>query len=161
MGYEYVVTARVVADQGLFTATGAFGRWANDIERKLQINGIREAPRNRRTGKTRGAPPVGNLKANVRAELQKVTLRTFHIQLTSGADYSKFVLKGTNTIIARGAGGRFAEAGEGMRLPANPQFGKARWRQRVSGQAANPFLQRAYNDTALHHSSMGRFGILR
>lgn len=161
MGYEYVVTARVVADQGLFTATGAFGRWANDIERKLQINGIKQAPLNKRTGKSRGAPPVGHLKANIRAELQKVTLRTFNITLTSGADYSRYVLEGTNTIIARGAGGRFAEAGEGMRLPANPQFGKARWRQRVRGQKANPFLQRAWNDTARTHSSMGRFGTLR
>lgn len=158
MGYEYVMTARVVADQGLFTATGAFGRWANDIERKLEANGIRQAPRNKRTGKTRGAPPVGNLKANIRAELQKVTLRTFHIQLTSHADYSRFVHEGTNTIIARGAGGRFAAADEGMRLPANPQFGKARWRQRVRGQQANPFLHRAWNDTARSHSSMGRFG---
>jgi hypothetical protein len=161
MGYGYVLTARVVADQKLFLATGEFGLWARDIEQKLQINAIREAPRNVRTGKSQGAPPVGNLKANISAELQKVTLRTFHISLISAADYSMFVHEGTSTIVARNSSGHFRSASEGMRLPANPQFGGAHWRQRVRGQKANPFLRRAWNDTALSHSSMGRFGILR
>lgn len=156
--WEWRVTATVVTDEVLFAPTGAFGRWARSIRGELASAGFFEAPLNRRTNKTAGEPPVGSLKESIRAELQNQTLRQFDIELSANTHYAVYVLKGTRTIYKRGEGGRFSgasEEGEGMYLPANLGF-KARWRQRVRGQAANPFLQRAWNETALHHSSMGR-----
>lgn len=158
MGYGYTVTGKVVTDEVLFTPTGAFGQWARSIEYGLLSEGVREAPLNRRQNKSYGQPPVGSLKASIRSELTKATLRRYSIELSANTHYAAWVHEGTNTIIKRAGGGRFASAelGEGMYLPGNLGF-KARWRQRVRGQQANPYLRRAWNDVALHHSSMGRF----
>jgi hypothetical protein len=158
VGYDYVITGKVVTDEVLFTPTGSFGRWAKSIEFGLLADGVREAPLNRRQNKSFGQPPVGSLKASIRAELTHATVRTYNIELSANTHYAAWVHEGTSTIIKRGAGGRFASADshEGMYLPSNLGF-KARWRQRVRGQAANPFLRRAWNDVALHHSAMGRF----
>lgn len=161
MGFSYAVTGKVVTDEVLFTPTGAFGRWAQSIDHSLLLHGFQEAPLNKRQNKTYGQPPVGSLKASIRAELQQVTLRRYDIELSANTDYAKFVIKGTGPIYARGPGGQFGSAapGQGLYLPANAGYGAARWRQRVSGQKANPFLQRAWNETARAHSSMGRFSL--
>lgn len=159
MGFGYAITTTVVHDQGLWTPTGAFGRWAREVTGELGSAGFFEAPVNRRTNKTAGEPPVGSLRASVKAEMQQVTLRKFDITLGAYTHYAAYVVKGTGTIIARGEGGRFAGAEEGqggMYLPSNLGF-KSRWRQRVRGQQANPFLQRAWNDVSRHHSALPRF----
>lgn len=157
--FRYAVTATVVHDEVLFGPTGAFGRWAREVTGELGSAGFFEAPVNRRTNKTAGEPPVGSLRASVRSEMQKLTLRKFDITLSANTHYAIHVIKGTGTIIARGAGGRFASADsemqEGMYLPANLGF-KSRWRQRVRGQSANPFLQRAYNDVRRAHPALPR-----
>lgn len=154
---HYQVTATVVHDGVLWGPTGEFGRWARSIKGELGSAGFFEAPINQRTNKTAGQPPVGSLKAGIEAELQQVTLRRYDITLSSSVFYSLYVLKGTGRIYSRGEGGRFGAAlpGEGMYLPSNLGY-KARWRQSVRGQDANPFLQRAWNTVAAHHSSMGR-----
>lgn len=161
MGFAYVLTGKVVTDEVLFTPTGAFGRWARSIEHSLLSHGFREAPLNKRQNKTYGQPPVGSLKASIRSELQQMTLRRYNIEFSANTDYAAYVHEGTGMIFARRAGGQFgaASAGEGLYLPANPGYGAARWRQRVRGQSANPFLRRAWNETARAHSSMGRFAL--
>lgn len=161
MVFSYVVTGKVVTDQVLFTPTGAFGRWAKSIDHSLLVHGVGEAPINKRQNKTYGEPPVGSLRASIRVEFEQATLRRYNIELSANTHYAAFVNQGTGMIVARGAGGKFASAtpGEGLYLPANPGFGAARWRQRVSGQNANPFLRRAWNETARAHSSMGRFAL--
>lgn len=158
MGYGYAVTGTLVTDEVLFTPTGAFGAWARSIEFGLLSEGVREAPLNKRQNKTYGQPPVGSLKASIRSELTKATLRTYSIELSANTHYAAYVHGGTSTIIKRVGGGRFgsAEPGVGMYLPSNLGF-KSRWRQRVRGQQANPYLRRAWNSVALHHSAMGRF----
>lgn len=158
---HYALVGKVITDEKLFTPTGAFGRWAHSIEFGLLEEGVRHAPVNKRTRKTYGEPPVGSLKASIRAELTQATLRRYDIELSANTHYATYVNKGTGTIIARTAGGQFAAAGQagGMYLPANLGY-KARFRQRVRGQSANPFLRRAWNDVAAHHSSMGRFSLL-
>lgn len=162
--FSYTVVGKVVTDEVLFTPTGAFGRWARSIEFGLLEAGVRQAPTGAASGrvnKTSGYP-VGALKASIRAELQQATLRRYDIELSANTSYAAYVHKGTDTIIARGAGGRFGSAspGEGLYIPANPGWGRAMWRQRVRGQKANPFLRRAWNDVARHHSSMGRFSLV-
>lgn len=156
---EYVVTGKVVTDEVLFTPTGAFGRWARSIESSLYVHGVQEAPLNKRPNKSWGSLPPGSLKASIRVELQQATLRRYNIELSANAPYAKYVHEGTDDIYARGPGGRFGAAapGTGMYLPANPGYGRSRWRQRVRGQRSNPFLRRAWNETARSHSSMGRF----
>lgn len=156
---HYELQGEVVTDQVLFTPTGAFGRWARSIESMLYEEGVRHAPLNKRVNKSYGQPPVGSLKASIQVELTQATLRHYGIELSANTPYALYVHEGTRPIYKRGALGRFgrADPGEGMYLPANPGYGAARWRQRVSGQKANPFLRRAWNDTARFHSSMGRF----
>lgn len=159
---RYEVVGKVVTDQVLFTPVGDFGRWARDITDGLYIHGVGEAPVNKRPNKSWGSLPVGSLKASIRVEMQKATLRTFQIELSANTPYAGYVHQGTTAIYARGLGGQFGSArpGEGLYLPANPGYGKAKWRQRVRGQSANPYLRRAWNNVALHHSSMGRFSTL-
>lgn len=158
-GYSLVVTKKVVHDEILWTPFGSFGRWAGEITFELGAAGRFHAPLNRRQHKTAGQPPVGSLKASIRSEMTHLTLRRFNIDLSANVFYAKWVHNGTGTIIARGTGGRFRPAAEGMYLPANLGY-RARWRQRVSGQSGNPFLRRAWNDVSRHHSSMGRFSTL-
>lgn len=156
---DYVLTGKIVTDEVLFTPTGAFGRWARSIERGLLMHGVEEAPVNRRPNKSWGSLPVGSLKASIQVEFQHATLRRYGIELSANVPYAKYVHEGTNDIYVRGPGGRFGSAtpGEGMYLPANPGFGRSKWRQKVRGQEANPFLRRAWNEVARTHSSMGRF----
>lgn len=157
----YVVTGKVVTDEKLFAPGGAFADWAKAIEYSLYEHGVNEAPLNKRPNKSLGQPPVGALKASISAELQHVTLRRFNIELSADTDYATYVHEGTSTIYARNSGGRFAGADirGGLYLPANPGYGAARWRQRVRGQAANPFLRRAWNETARFNSAMGKFAL--
>lgn len=156
---HWVVSRKVVHDEVLFLPGGAFNRWALDIRGGLQSHGYFYAPLNERTNKTAGQPPVGTLKAGIRAEIQQLTLRRFNIELSSSAFYSSWVHQGTGRIVARGPGGRFRSAEEGMYLPRNLGY-RPQWRQSVSGQRANPFLHRAWNAVAREHESMGRFTTL-
>jgi hypothetical protein len=104
-----------------------------------------------------GPFPVGSLKRNIYFEVTRVGPRQLVTTISVMVPYAMYVLKGTNTIIARGEGGRFASAEEGMYIPANPGWGKALMRQRVRGQKANPFLDRAYARTARSHPSLRGF----
>jgi len=156
VAWGYEVTGSVVHDEGLFLPTGPFGRYVESVRAELQSVAFFEAPVNRRTNKTAGEPPVGSLKESVRCEIQNITLRKYDLTLSANTHYAAYVVKGTGTIIARTEGGRFASAdaeGGGMHLPANLGY-KARWRQRVRGQQANPFLQRAFNAVGRNHSSL-------
>lgn len=146
----------VVHDQALFMPGGDVHNWVHEVASELFFYAQREAPINKRPNKTAGHLPVGSLHAGLRSDVDRIGLKVFTIDLYSTAYYSKWVIKGTNTIYRRGARGYFgaAQEGRGMYLPTNPGFGPGRWRQRVRGQRANNFLGRAYDDTALRHPAL-------
>jgi hypothetical protein len=146
----------VVHDQILFAPGGDVHTWVYGIASEMYFNVEREAPLNKRPNKTAGEPPVGSLLAGLRVDVGRITPKTFTIDTASTVHYTKYVIKGTNRIFARGEGGRFAAADEGggMYLPANPGYGRGRWRQSVRGQAANNFLGRAYDATARRHPAL-------
>jgi len=110
---------------------------------------------NKRPNKSSGEPPPGHLVASLSSDVTQAG-KVFSITENSRAHYTRWVVEGTGTIFARGEKGQFAAAGEGrgMYLPANPGYGRARWRQRVRGQSANNFLGRAYDLTARTHPAL-------
>jgi hypothetical protein len=159
MGWNMAVTNVVVNDTKLFGPKGDVRRWADKVAVKFTVNAKDEAPTGAATGRVNktGPFPVGSLKRNIYFEVTRVGPRQLVTTISVMVPYAMYVLKGTNTIIARGEGGRFASAEEGMYIPANPGWGKALMRQRVRGQKANPFLDRAYARTARSHPSLRGF----
>jgi hypothetical protein len=112
---------------------------------------------NKRPNKTSNSPPPGHLISMLNSDVTQVG-KVFDIVERSRASYSRYVIEGTGTIYARSPDRKgFATAGEGggaMYLPANPGYGRGRWRQRVRGQSANNFLGRAYDLTARTHPAL-------
>lgn len=160
MGINMSVTSVVVNDTKLFGPTGDVRRWAEKVAVRFTLYSKAEAPTGAATGrvnKTSSAFPVGSLRRNIFFEVTRVGPRQLVTTVSVAVPYAMYVLKGTNTIIARGEGGRFATAEEGMYIPANPGWGRSKFRQRVRGQRANPFLDRAYDRTARVHPALRGF----
>lgn len=160
----------VVTDTKLFNRTGAVGVWAEKINVAFVAHAIEEAPIGTDTGRVNKSranahEPVGSLKAGISGDVNRVGPRQIETLVSSSASYSLYVIKGTGTIFSKLArvpageegAGQFAALGpgQGMYLPANPiPGGSAKMRQRVSGQAANNFLARAFDATARTHRSL-------
>ena len=155
---HYEVTRIDVDDLKLFGPTGDFGRWMQRIEFEALEEGARQAPTGFTSGRINktGPWPVGSLQASVMCDFDRIGPRLFELVLSANTDYAAYVHEGTSTIYARTEGGQFASAGQhgGMYLPANPGWGPARWRQRVRGQRANPFLTRAMANVGRAHSAI-------
>lgn len=152
---ELKLVAVEVHDEVLFLPGGMISRWVYGVKSDLTFWLDREAPVNKRPNKTSGEPPPGHLHAMLYTDVDQRG-KVFTIEAGSRAHYTKYVIHGTNTIYARGPGGQFRSAadGGGMYLPANPGYGRGRWRQRVRGQEANNFLGRAYDMTARTHPAL-------
>lgn len=173
------ITKIVVTDSVLFGATGDVGRWARAVERNFTRNAIEEAPTGATSGRVNksranAAYPVGSLKASISGEVTRIGVRHLQTIISVDVPYALYVIKGTGPIFSRsarvpagtrdesgrGIGGQFAPIGwggdivGGMYLPGNPGWGKARIRQHVSGQHANPFLDFAFARTAARHPSL-------
>jgi hypothetical protein len=126
------------------------------------FNMEREVPVNKRVNKTAGEPPVGTLRDMMFSDVAQIGPRQLTIAAGSRAHYTKYVVEGTGRIYksARNELGQFTSLGEGddvfggMYLPANPGYGRARWRASVRGQVANNFIGRAYDATARIHPSL-------
>jgi hypothetical protein len=161
-----------IHDEVLFLPTGPVGRWATSVARELKNHAIREAPSGRDSGRVNKShanahEPVGSLKRKISSSTTRAGAHIINIDLTSGASYSRYVLKGTSTIYSSTAripkgepgAGQFAtlEEGRGMYLPGNPGWGRSKIRQRVSGQAANNFIGRAVTKTSARHASLRGF----
>jgi len=153
MHLELIATE--VHDEILFVPGGEISRWVYGVASELHFYTLNEAPLNKRPNKTSNSPPPGHLISMLDNDVTQIG-KVFTIVEHSRAHYSRYVIEGTGTIYARGEGGRFAAAGEGggMYLPANPGYGRGRWRQRVRGQSANNFLGRAYDLTARTHPAL-------
>lgn len=157
---RYAITGIVVDDLKLFAPYGTIGRWAATVNSEMFFHAQRNAPINKRPNKTSGQPPVGSLLASIRGDLDRVGPRQFQMHTSVNVPYAMYVIMGTSAIYARGSGGRFSTAEGGMYLPANPGFGRARWRQRVRGQKANNFLEKAFAATARAHPSIKGYSMM-
>lgn len=155
---HFEVTSYEVTDLKLFAPTGDFGRWIQQIEYEAIAEAVRQAPNGAASGrvnKTTGYP-VGALQASIECDVARPGPRLFDLTLSANVPYAYYVHEGTSTIYARGERGQFASASQhgGMYLPANPGWGPARWRQRVRGQRANPFLTRALTNVGHAHPAI-------
>lgn len=171
--FAFDITTIVITDTKLFNRTGQVGLWAARVEAKFTANAKTEAPHGGEKGRWNksnwskanlGVGPAGSLRRSISGEVVRIGPR--HLQTTVSVDvpYALAVIRGTGTIFSKGArvprgeegAGQFREIGfgRGMYLPANPGWGKARFRQRVRGQSANNFLGRAFDRTAITHPSL-------
>lgn len=159
------ITNIVVTDSKLFNRTGAVGRWAAGVERAFTRHAISEAPSGIESGrpnKSRAnmAYPAGSMKLSISGEVQRVGPRHIQTTVSVNVPYALYVLRGTGVIFSKSArvpagqpgAGQF-QTGRGLYLPAQP-FAKSLMRQRVRGQRANNFLARAFDRTAITHSSL-------
>lgn len=148
-------------DEVLYAPGGMVYNWVYGVASEMYFYMQREAPLNKRVNKTAGEPPVGTLLAETFSDVERLGPKDFQIRAGSRAHYTRYVVEGTPTIWAksgRNALGEFVSIGEdeqtGMYLPANPGYGPGRRHQRVSGQAANNFIGRAYDATARFHPAL-------
>lgn len=160
---RYMISKVVVTDSVLYGRTGDVRKWADEIEVTYRGIATKEAPHGADTGRINktGYYPVGAMRASIVGEVNRIGPRHLQTTISVEVPYALAVLRGTNTIYARTAGGRFRggaptgeRSGRGMYIPANPGYGGRRWAQKVSGQASNNFLERAFEATARRHSSL-------
>lgn len=159
---KFVLVAGEEHDEVMYAPGGIVHRWVHEVASEMFFWMEREVPVNKRVNKTAGEPPVGTLRAMIFSDVDRIGVREFQISAGSRAPYTQYVVKGTGPIFAapRAASGQFIPLGEGdeafggMYLPANPGYGRARWRQRVRGQDANNFIGRAYDHTARAHPAL-------
>lgn len=155
---HYEISHIEVDDLKLFGPTGDFGRWMQRIEYEAISEAVREAPHGAGSGRVNktGPYPVGSLQASIECDYDRIAARIYELTLSANVPYAVYVHEGTGTIIKQvpGQGFAAAKAGQGMYLPANPGWGPARWRQRVRGQNANPFLTRAMENVGLAHAAI-------
>lgn len=149
-------------DEVMYAPGGIVDRWVRGVASEMYFWMEREVPINKRPNKSGSEPPVGTLRAMLFADVDRLGVRELQITAGSRAHYATYVTKGTGTIYARSnrnESGQFQSLGDdgeggGMYLPANPGYGRARWRQRVRGQSANNFIGRAYDQTARAHPAL-------
>jgi hypothetical protein len=149
-------------DEVMYAPGGIVDRWVRGVASEMYFWMEREVPVNKRSNKSGSEPPVGTLRALIFSDVDRIGPHEMTIQAGSRAHYTRYVVEGTSTIYAksnRSAGGQFMSLGDdgeggGMYLPANPGYGRARWRQRVRGQSANNFIGRAYDQTARVHPAL-------
>lgn len=152
--FTYETVSTVTYEEKLFLKGHLIRRWFDGMALELDTAITTEAPLNRRPNKNASQPPVGHLKANISSETHLVHSHLIEANITSGADYSIYVLGGTPpVIIARGTGGQFGFGAEGFPLPAQPWV-SARRVQKISGQEPNDYMLRGYEIVAAHHSSL-------
>lgn len=158
-----VLVAAEEHDEVMYLPGGIVHRWVASVASEMYFHMEREVPNNKRVNKSAGEPPVGHLRASMFSDMERLGPRQLGIKAGSRAHYTRYVVGGTGTIFKpmRDEGGRFASLGEGdepfgggMYLPANPGYGRARWRAQVRGQAANNFIGRAYDATARAHPAL-------
>ena len=169
------IVGLVIADSVLFNRTGMIGRWAEGINTSFVAHAIAEAPIGSDSGRVNksranAAEPVGSLKAGISGDVNRVGPKQLQVVVSSSASYSLYVLRGTGMIFSTasrvpkgepGAGQfRALESGEGLYIPANPGWGKALIKQRVRGQSANNFFERAFAATARRHSSLRGYSMV-
>lgn len=165
---RYELTGLVVTDSKMFNRTGTVGRWAETVNVRFTANAKAEAPHGADTGRINktGSYPVGSLRDSITGDVDRIGPRQLQTTISVGVPYALAVLKGTGPWIfaksARDEGGRFVslEEGVGMYIPANPGWGKSLMRQRVRGQSANNFLERAFAATARRHSSLRGYSMV-
>jgi len=155
---HYEMGKVLVTDLKLFGPTGDFGRWMQRIDFELGEEAARQAPSGATSGrinKTSGYP-VGSLIASVDCDHDRMSPRLYELVLSANVPYAAYVHEGTRDIYKQSSSGGFAAAapGEGMYIPGNPGWGPARWRQKVRGQSANPFLTRAMSNVGRGHSAI-------
>lgn len=132
----------------LFNPGGTVRRWADRVERRFTENAIALAPINKRANKGFSAFPVGSLKASIHGDVVRIAPKMLETTISVDVPYALYVLKGTSTIHAGGAGFLF--------VPKNPGFGVQTRHAFVSGQRANDFLGLAHLLTSMSHPSIGR-----
>lgn len=144
----------IMYDQVMYTPGGTVGKWGLGVGRELQRTIRNQAPLNKRPNKNPGAPPVGHLKSQIhRAVTTDPAAREIIMTVSSDAEYSTYVIFGTDRIFKRNAKGQFSKARGGMKLPGNPGFPPV-WRQSVRGQKANDFMSRGVRIVSLNHKSL-------
>ena len=172
MSISYRFGAVVIYDEKMYTDVGLVGRWTGSVTRELKRNTKNAAPSGLTTGRIRKSSynsqhPVGTLKRTVDANSRQIGPRERQISVWTEAPYAVHVVYGTKTIYARSAripkgeegAGQFRGLGDsdeqyGMYIPANPGWGKAKWRQRVRGQKANNFFQTGMDLTSIRHPAL-------
>jgi hypothetical protein len=158
----------VIYDSKMYNPGGTVRRWAERVEKKFTLNAIAEAPDGADSGRVNKTSansmyPVGSMKRNITGEVRRVAPRHLQTTVSVNVPYALHVLKGTGTIYAKPqnripagqpGGGQFAEGRVGMVLPPNLGFKAGVRVKSVSGQRANPFLDRAFVRTARSHPSL-------
>ena len=145
----------VIYDSILFNRTGQVRRWADGVERRFTRNARDAAPLNKRAVKTRGAPPVGSLKAGISGNVTRIGPRHLQTDIVSSAPYSLYVIRGTGTITSGSPDP--ANWRSWMYVPPTAGFGGITRQQQVRGQQANNFLNVAARLTAARHPSLRGF----
>ena len=150
-----------IHDDKLFHGDGDVNKWAKKVALAQQRNIKNAAPRNKRTRKFPGNPPVGHMKASINTNKRMMGRKIIGIDTYSNARYTMFVLRGTKTQWARSTTGTFMAAeGSGFALPRN-NYGPFRWRQKIRGQEANNFMLTGMQKTAIAHPSVMTAGHLK
>lgn len=154
MGVRYVgPTVIEIHDEVLFGPGGDLHRYGYRVRTEIERNARRAAPRNKRSAKWPGNPPIGHLKRSIGSSLDRnAAAKVIGITVFANASYAVYVHEGTRPVIVwkKGYGAK-----GGFPLPTN-NYGPRRRVKAISGQEGQPFLREGYNAARATHSSLPR-----
>lgn len=157
--FKYIGYSSIeIHDEVLFAPGGQVTNWAHRVAVANTRNTKKAAPVNKRTRKFPGDTPVGWLRSQIGSGVSRDGAKILGIETWSNADYTIYVVKGTNTQYFRDSLGRFSRGG--FPLPAN-NYGNFKRVRIIRGQKPNNFFLKGLAATARTHPSLGGVGFKR
>jgi hypothetical protein len=130
------ITDVVIFDEKLYRPGGMVHRWMTGMVAEFVANAIAAAPMR-----------SGALKAGIEGSGHAIGPKQMAGHISSHADHSLAVIKGTHGPIRSTTPGKRMAVGRNLWPPVTP-------RHEVSGQAANNFMFHAWRRTAWNHRSI-------
>lgn len=138
MTYSYSVTVYRRNLQAQFQVGGQGYRWLDKVRLAMHRGCVREASEIRRTGV---------LAASHNSSIRGINQWACRAEVENTAEHALWVHQGTKGYI-------YPTDAEALWVPVAPYSNRRRWKDRVDGQTANPWMDRACTAVAIRNGAV-------
>lgn len=138
MPYSYNVTVYRRNLQAQFQTGGQGYRWLDKVRLAMHRACVREASEFRRSG---------DIMSSHSSSIRGINQWACHAEVANDSDHAWFVHAGTKGYI-------YPKDADALWVPVAPFSNRRRWKDRVDGQASNPWIDRACTGIALRNGAV-------